>query len=308
MALTLNPVLDRELKERVRGWRAAVVITVYLGLLSLLAYAVYWSETRNDAQFFGGDVSQLSQARTGRTMFDALVIASLLLACFIVPGLTAAGIAGERDRQTLVPLQVTLLRPSSIVIGKLLAALSFLVLLLVATVPLMAMALLLGGVTVGMIVKAVAMIALTGVVLGALSLACSALFRRVQAATVAAYAVTLALLLGTFIASAAAQVYVQRTHRTGPRVERVTRLPLWANPLVATAIAVDPDANESVSSPLAAMSRGLRAQTVFDANGNQVRRGSGKLLVGAIGIDLVLIGASLLLAARRLRTPKGSDR
>ena len=115
MALTLNPVLDRELKERVRGLRTAVVITVYIGLLSLLAYADYWSETRNDTQFFRGDVSQLSQARTGRTMSDALVIASLLLACFIVPGLTAAGIAGERDRQTLVPLQVTLLpcRPTS---------------------------------------------------------------------------------------------------------------------------------------------------------------------------------------------------
>ena len=125
----------------------------------------------------------------------------------------------------------------------------------------------------------------------------------------AAYAVTLALLVGTLIASAAAQVYVQRTQRAGPRVERVTRLPLWANPVVATAIAVDPDANGSATSPLASISRGLRSQTdTFDVNGNQLRRSGGKILVGSVGIDLVLIGASLLLAARRLRTPKESDR
>ena len=84
---------------------------------------------------------------------------------------------------------------------------------------------------------------------------------------------------------------------------------MWANPVVATAIAVDPDANGSATSPLASISRGLRSQTdTFDVNGNQLRRSGGKILVGSVGIDLVLIGASLLLAARRLRTPKESDR
>src|SRR5205085_1967042 len=76
-------------------------------------------------------VSQAQAASSaGRSIYHWLLFVMLALICFIVPGLTAGAIAGERERQTLIPLQITLLSPRSIVFGKLLASLAFVVLLL----------------------------------------------------------------------------------------------------------------------------------------------------------------------------------
>ena len=50
----------------------------------------------------------------------------VVLVLFFVPGLAAGAIAGERERQTLATLQVTLLRPRSILVGKIAAALAYL--------------------------------------------------------------------------------------------------------------------------------------------------------------------------------------
>ena len=311
MSISINPVLDRELKERVRGRRAAVVITAYLTLCSLLVYAVYWSETRRtNNDFFNGNINPVSSARTGRLMFDWLLIVVLLLTSYIVPGLTAAGIAGERDRQTLIPLQVTLLRPRSIVTGKLLAALSFLGLLLVATVPLMAVTSILGGVTLGMIVKGVAMVIVTGIVLGSMSLACSSLFRRVQGATVASYALTLALLLGTFIAYGALRIFADRTGRGGPTVHTMYTFPLWANPLVATADALTRGGTSGGSSPLASLARVVNETPGFDPNlGPRLVSDNGPpVWLGSLGIYATLTSLSIVIASRRLRAPTEVDR
>jgi len=313
MNLTVNPVLDRELKERVRGRRAAVVITSYLTLCSLLVYAVYWSETRRtNNDFFNGNINPVSSARTGRLMFDWLLIVVLLLTSYIVPGLTAAGIAGERDRQTLIPLQVTLLRPRSIVTGKLLAALSFLGLLLVATVPLMAVTSILGGVTLGMIVKGVAMVIVTGIVLGSMSLACSSLFRRVQGATVASYALTLTLLLGTFVAYGALRIFADRTGRSGPTVHSLITFPLWANPLVATADAHTSGGTTGGSSPLSSMARSVRQQGAIDPGffpgGVRSNSNGPPVWLGSLGIYATLTSLSIVVASRRLRAPTEVDR
>src|SRR5690606_41945725 len=109
-----------------------------------------------------------------------------------------------RERQTLVPLQVTLMRPVSILLGKIGASTAFLLLLLVASMPLLAVSYLIGGVSVGQVLAAVAMVAFTGVGLAAISAGISACVRRVQVATVLSYAATLALVVGTLLAYAVA--------------------------------------------------------------------------------------------------------
>src|SRR5205085_6000411 len=100
-------------------------------------------------------VSQAQAASSaGRSIYHWLLFVMLALICFIVPGLTAGAIAGERERQTLIPLQITLLSPRSIVFGKLLASLAFVVLLVVAALPFLSVSFLLGGVAASEVVKA----------------------------------------------------------------------------------------------------------------------------------------------------------
>jgi ABC-2 type transport system permease protein len=200
-------VLARELRIRLRGRQAWILLTLYLLLLAVTLFLVYQAESGSLA---GGDAfavpSPTRFASVGRSVFEWLMMLMLLLVLFLVPGFTSGALAGERERQTLVPLQVTLMRPWQIVVGKLAASFAFLALLVVATAPFLAVAYLIGGVTAGSVLRGVGVVLFTGLALAGLTVCCSALFKRVQIATVMAYAATLFLVLGTVLVWAAAGV------------------------------------------------------------------------------------------------------
>ncbi len=334
--LVRNPVLSRELKERLRTRRATIVVTVYLGILSLILYALYRAEEASSADPFSGPVASQA-ADVGRTMFEVLVLVMLGLVLFIVPGLTADAVTGERERQTLVPLQVTLLRPRAIVAGKLLASLAFVSLLVLATLPLFGISFILGGVSVGQVAKGVAAVLATGVVVASLSLLCSSLARRTQGAMVLAYGLALFLAVGAPVLYVGQRSVDDSGAHPAPTV-------LLLNPFVATADALAPPTDGGgfgSSSPLAGMSQVVRGlETGFDdgqviaeqefgdeqagrgfAGPGQVvvlgdaggrDQGSSDGLLGipfwvrSLGVLGFLTVLSLLVATRRITTP--SDR
>lgn len=196
MPVAVNPVLARELKERMRGRRAVIILTIYLALLTAALWLVY--EAASSANDFGNPLpTQL--AEIGSTVFEWVLFFMLLIILFLVPAQTAGAIAGERERQTLIPLQITLLSPSSILLGKVCAAMSFLALLVVAAVPLLSIAYLIGGVTISQVLGGTALVLATGVCLATLCAAISTYARRVQGATVLSYGLTLGLSIGTLL-------------------------------------------------------------------------------------------------------------
>lgn len=204
MAPAVNPVLARELKERMRGRRATIIITAYLVLLTLALWLVYEAASSANANFGSPLPTQL--AEVGSTVFEWVLFFMLLIVMFLVPAQTAGAIAGERERQTLVPLQITLLSPRSILLGKVCAAMAFLGLLVVAAVPLMSIAYLIGGVTIAQVLGGTALVLATGVCVATLCAAISTYAKRVQSATVLCYGLTLGLTLGTLLAYGAAVV------------------------------------------------------------------------------------------------------
>lgn len=240
--MVMNPVLSRELRVRLRGRQGWVLLTLYLVLLAAIVFVVYQSEAGGG---FGGDPfsapSPTRFATVGRAVFEWLVMFMLLLVLFLVPGFTAGAIAGERERQTLVPLQVTLLRPWQIVVGKLAASFAYLALLVVATAPFLAVAYLIGGVTISSVLKSVAVVLFVGLCVSAMTVCCSVLFKRVQIATVVSYAVVLLLLVGTFLVWLAAGV-IDRSRgddATDPPAELLALNPIF----LAADVLADEDAS-----------------------------------------------------------------
>jgi hypothetical protein len=152
------------------------------------------------------------------TIFRALTVWELVLVLFIAPVLTAAAIAGEKERQTLDLLLCTRVRPSSIVIGKLVASLLFALLLLVASVPVFSVVFLFGGVELSQVIGVAAVLGMTAVVLGALGILCSTVMRRPTGATVVAYIIAFLYLIvplgtsvifPTSVASRTVQAYAE---------------------------------------------------------------------------------------------------
>ena len=315
-AVAVNPVLRREMVERVRGGRTFVIITLYLGLLSVVLYGTYEvGRNSNDPT---------ESALLGRGMFEWLLFFMLLLVMFLVPGLAAGAVAGERERQTLVPLQVTLLSPRQILVGKVAAAVAFLLLLVVATLPLLSVSYLIGGVTFGEVLGGLAAVLFLGLVLGCLSATISTFARRVQGATVLSYGLVLVLVLGTLgVWGGAAMVDESR----GVDAANPPSWLLLPNP-VATVTGVVGDGREDGDnrSPFDWMEERLVPDRTSD---EFVDEGFGpgviigpdfaeddealgappsSFLWGSVGLLGVFAAVAFVLGARRLRTPATTER
>ncbi|MGH2728770.1 MAG: ABC transporter permease, partial [Actinomycetota bacterium] len=223
-----NPILTRELKERMRTLRAPVVLTIYLLILGLVAFAAERIMAR-DAAFNPGAAAGL-----GRAVFHFLLFFTLMLICFLVPGFTASSISSERERQTFPLLQVTLLRPSAIVFGKLVSSMAYMMLLVLATLPLISVSFILGGVSPLEVLRGYGMVILTGFTIAMVGLGLSATLRKTVSATVLSYALVGLLCIGTVVSYGLTRVIVERSGRnpTGH---------VWAlvvNPFVGTASAI----------------------------------------------------------------------
>ncbi len=226
-------IMVKELRSRMRGRRAFIVLTVYLGILALITYGVYVVVAPNARGIagggFGGGGQANASALIGQSIFTLLSIFQLILVCFIAPAFTAGQISMEREKQTLDLLISTPMRPGAIVIGKLVAALAFVVLMIVAAVPITAIVLMYGGASVDDIVRQQIVLLATALVLGAIGLFFSALLKRTQAATVLTYISVLVLTLGTTMLFIFWSVVIepgreQRVHRpdaTGTRAAHV---------------------------------------------------------------------------------------
>lgn len=177
----MNPMALKELRGRMRGARAFIVLSVYLGLMSAFALLIYFAFN------VGNRIGSSVGGEIGRTLFIALVGIEMLLILFIAPALTGGAITGERERQTYDLLRTTLLSPPAFVLGKLESALAYLFLLLLAAIPLQSIAFLFGGVSEGEILLAFVILGVTAVFLGALGIFFSAVMQRSTTANVRAY-------------------------------------------------------------------------------------------------------------------------
>jgi len=190
-----NPIIAKELKSRMRGKQGFVMLTAYLALISLVIYVVF-AYSVNTA---GNSVWILQQ--TGKKIFQVVVLLELVMTGFIGPALTAGSITAERERKTFDTLRISLLSAREIVIGKLGAAVLFLLLLILAAIPLQSLAFFLGGVGLAEMLISIVMLALVFCTLG---LYFSSITKHTSAATVLTYS-TLALsvmILGAFFAYA----------------------------------------------------------------------------------------------------------
>ena len=325
---TLNPVLRRELLERWRGRRAFWVITGYVLILAVVMVLLYWvgEQFLEQQARWGGGAAFAAGPTIGRFLFENVLAFVLLLVLFIAPGYAAAQIAGERERRTLSLLQVTLVRPVDIVLGKLGASLAWLLLLVVAALPFGAAAFFLGGVTAGDLGRGVAVVLVVAVSVAAMGLGISATTRKTTAAVVLTYALVLGLTLGTIFVSVV-EAAVQRFDFDAD--ERPVAL--YLNPFYGLADSVRANARfgselPSVLTAFGAVLPNANQDAMFIERGFDVavpegaveqlpgvavpvRRGERELVwVRTLAAYVVLGVLGIAVATRRVRVGKGPGR
>jgi len=211
MTFQPNPVALRESRAMWRGARSFLLLLCYAGALSLVAYLAYAAEVRsaNEIAWYqshhdGGSAfmdaePQVQSARVGHTLFVALSFVQLVAWLLIAPALSATSISSERERGLLESLLMSSLKPRQIIAGKLSVSASFVALLIVATLPILAMCFLLGGVSPGEFGGALAIQLSTAFYALSLGVWCSASSRLSTHALGATFAFLVVWLFVTFV-------------------------------------------------------------------------------------------------------------
>jgi ABC-type transport system involved in multi-copper enzyme maturation permease subunit len=186
-----NPIVAKEYRSRMRTWRSPLAMMVYVVLIAGLGYAMFSSMARSNSGFAG------SVPNYGQTLFKYLVVFQMVLITLVTPALTAGAISSERERQTIDLLFVTRIPPFSIIWGKLLASMSFVVLLLLLSVPIFSLVFLFGGIELDQVLYSFLVTIVAALALGLIGIAFSTWLRRTLAATVASYMAAFVLVFGT---------------------------------------------------------------------------------------------------------------
>lgn len=205
-------VATQEFRLRIRAGRWRWLLGAWFGVLTVFTVLLRLSLTAA-----GEDDRPL-----GTPMYGTLMLLVLGMALLVVPALTAQSVNGDRERGTLATLQVTLLRPVEIAVGKLVAAWGTALVFLALTAPLVAWTMVEGGVPLGRVAVTTLVAALLLGVVCAIAQALSALLARSTTSAVLSYLVVFALTVGTLIAFGLA------LSMTSERVSRTIEVPAAA--------------------------------------------------------------------------------
>jgi len=165
-----NPILMKEMRSRMRGKRAFLVLTGYVTILSAIISLIYVVLQKN------APTTIVNQA--GSVLTPVLIYVQMALICLIAPTFSASAISSEREQQTFDLLIASLATPSTILFGKVGAALSYLFLTLFGSLPLIALTYSLGGVALRDIAVAYLVMIVAGVTYCSMSFYWSTLIRR----------------------------------------------------------------------------------------------------------------------------------
>lgn len=187
-AYRINPLMLKELRERMRGMRAFVVITVYLVLMSGFITLMYLIATQSNTTLSVTGV-------LGRNLFRGVVAIQILLIAFIAPSFTANTVSSEYEQRTYDLLQITLLPYQSFIIGKLESALSYIFLLLLAGIPIQSIAFLFGGVSQTELLITFVVLTMTAILLGTIGLYFSIVLQQTVVSSIRTYLVSFGLMV-----------------------------------------------------------------------------------------------------------------
>lgn len=243
----MNAVTMREIKERFRRRRAVVFLSIWVVVLVGLGYLTYvaaraWA---GSIGLFGGISPLIISSSIGRIMFELVSLLLMSAILLVVPGVAALSIVGERERLTLPLLQVSQLTPRQIVFGKLGSSLVYQLLLLISVAPIMLIPMLFGGVRFTDVLVAVAVIVITAIVIGSLSVWVSARAKSTRGAVAGSYLWTFGLAAMTALVLIG-EVYLfapSQFDTWGPNGRELYSA--WGNPYIALVSAVDEPITQS---------------------------------------------------------------
>lgn len=182
----MNPMIRKELQQRMRERRGWIIPTLYLLILGAVVVMVVYMSSIEEYRVPQG-------AQVGLILFVAGCYTQLALLLLFSPIFSAGSLTIEKEQRTISGLLTSLLGSGKIWWGKFVASLLFVMLLLITGLPILSMAFAFGGIGLYEAAMATLTTIIILVTVAAIGLYCSSAFRRSVHATAATYGIVLAL-------------------------------------------------------------------------------------------------------------------
>jgi len=179
-----NPITVKELRSRMRGIRAILPMMAYLIVLGIFILIQFAD--------FGAEIEYQYLADRGSELGFYLLYAQIVLVLLLSPAYAASAITVEKERETFETMQATLLTAWEIVSGKVTSGVSYAVLLVLASLPLLSLSIWMGGFDFRDLFWGFLVIASTAMVVSAAGIFLSTVFARSYLATGVTYGMLLA--------------------------------------------------------------------------------------------------------------------
>ena len=191
--MQLNPIVKKDIKVQSRSMRICFSVFGYeliLALVFFIAMMIIEAENRYST-------SNIYQSMAN--LYPVLGVAQLCILGVIVPIRTASAISGEKERQTFDIMMTTAMTPFSVVMGKVTSAIIQSMFFVIASMPIMALVFIIGGLSWGYLFLYLGLALLASFFAASIGIFCSSLCKKTISAVIMAYGFYLIFFVGTFI-------------------------------------------------------------------------------------------------------------
>lgn len=183
----VNPIVQKDLKVISRSMKFSWGLFAYEAILGLIF--IFIMLTIRSVGLYSGIRTNTEVYESYIAFFPVIGIAQLVMISLIIPIITASSISGERERQTLDVMLTTTTSAPSIIIGKVSSAVFRVMIFVVASVPLMAISFVMGGLSWLMLLEYIVLAFAYAIMAGSIGTFCSSVCKKSIPAIIMSYVI-----------------------------------------------------------------------------------------------------------------------
>lgn len=203
MKIRMNPIVKKDLRVGARSMRfswglfAYEAVLVLAFLLAMLIIQEEVSSYYNEQNIYSYFV----------VLFPVLAVTQVCIVALTVPIITASSVSGEKERQTFDIMLTTCMSPLAIVTGKIVSVILRILLFVAASLPIMGLAFVVGGLRWSALFYFLLAVILLSVFSGSVGVFCSAFCRRSVTAVIMSFGIYFVTCVLTFLPMIVAMVF-----------------------------------------------------------------------------------------------------
>lgn len=189
----LNPIVKRDVRVQSRSMKICWGVFVYELILALVFFVAMIMIEQGNRYSTNNIYSALVW------LYPVLAVTQLIILGIVVPVRTASAISGEKERQTFDIMMTTGMTPFTVILGKVMTAIVQSMFFVVASMPVMALSFVIGGMSWSYLFWFLGVALLVSFFAASIGILCSSICKKSISAVIMSYGFYIIFFVGTVL-------------------------------------------------------------------------------------------------------------